>query len=312
MNKQILNEIKKHKTIIIHRHQKPDGDALGSQLGLKEILIKKFPDKNIIAVGNRKEFDKHSIKNIFKDNFDKVTINDYKGSLVIVVDTANIERIQGEEFFRGETIIKIDHHKTSENFGNIEWIESNTSSVSEMIARFARQSKMEITKKAAEYLLTGIITDTGKFMFNSVKAETFEEAMYLSKAGVKISKIANALNDRNINFIRLQGKIMSDLNFSKGVSYYMMPKGLHKKYSIDYNTASSLIFILMGFSEANYALYATYDSKNGHYKASLRSRKKPIVQIAEEHNGGGHEMAAGLKIKNKKEFEEVLSKLKLL
>lgn len=312
MLRRIYKEIIKYETIIIHRHQRPDGDALGSQFGLKELLITKFPEKKIMIIGEKEEFSNNSIKNIFKDEFDEVSIEDYKGALVIVVDTANVERIKGNDFFRAETVIKIDHHKSSEEFGNLEFVDDEASSTSEIISKFAILNKLLINEKAANFLMTGIVTDSGRFSYNSVSSNTFIEASNLSLAGAKISKITNKLNDRNLNLIRLQGQIMLDLKFSKGVSSYMMPKNMHKKFNVDYETSSSLIFLLMSFAEADYALFATYDSQNDEYKASLRSRKKPINQIAEKYRGGGHEMASGLKIKDKKEFQKILNELEEL
>lgn len=309
MYKEILKKINDYGTIIIHRHQKPDGDALGSQFGLKEILKNKFPNKRILIVGEKKEFENNSLKNIFKVDFDTVEEKDYVNSLVIVVDTANVERIMGNDFFRGETVIKIDHHDSGEHFGDIELVEAKAASTAEIISRFANKNKLDVNEKAAKYLMTGMITDTGRFMFNSVTPETFKEVYNLSSAGARTHKIVHALNDRTLNFQRLQGQILKHMKFNNGVVYYMMPKYMHKLYKVDYNTAASMVFVLMSFKEANYALFATYDSKKGYYKASLRSRKKPVNKIAEEHRGGGHEMASGLKLKNKKEFKEVLNKL---
>ncbi len=312
MKKELLIQIKKYDKIIIHRHQKPDGDALGSQLGLKYIIKTKFPTKKVMVVGNLEEFAENSIKNIFKENFDNVKEKDYEGALSIVVDTANVERIEGLDFYRADDIFKIDHHVSAENFGTFEWVEPKTSSASEMIVRWARENKLEINAKASKYLLTGMITDTGRFMFSSVTAETFEEAHHLMLNGVKINKIANALNDRNLPFIRLQGYVLSNLEYSKGVSYFQLPKGMHKKFGVDYNTASALVFLLMSYTEAEYGVYASYDSKNKIWKGSLRSKKKPINKIAEQFDGGGHEMAAGFKFKDKKEFAAVVAELKKL
>ncbi len=312
MKDKLLAQIKKYNRIIIHRHQKPDGDALGSQFGLKHIIQSKFPEKEVLTVGNFDEYKNNYISNIFKEEFDNVKDEHYEGALTIVVDTANVDRIEGENFFRGDAVFKIDHHASAEEFGTYEWVESKTSSTCEMITRWARENKLTVTKDAAVYLLTGMITDTGRFMFNSVTADTFEEAHHLLKTGAKISSIVNKLNDRNINFIRLQGHILSNLEFSKGVAYYMLPKGMDKKLKVDYNTASSMVFLLMSFTEANYAVYISYDSKNKHWKGSLRSRKKPINVLAEKFNGGGHEMAAGFKLSDKKEFNTIVSELKKL
>ncbi len=312
MKNKLLTNIKKYETIIIHRHQRPDGDALGSQFGLKELILSKFPEKKVLTVGNKEEFADNSIKYLFKDDFDEVKDEDYEKSLVIIVDTANVDRIQGTEFFRGETIFKIDHHVTAEEFGHFEWIEDKASSTCEMITRWARENKIDVSKKAAEFLLAGMITDTGRFQYNSVKPETIEEALHLMKAGAKIFKIVMKLNDRDLPFSRLQGHVLTELEHKNGVTWYMLPKGLEKKFKVPYSTASSLVFILMSFKESNYAAYLSYDSDNKIWKGSLRSRKKPINQIAEMFDGGGHEMAAGFKLKDPKQFKEVVEQLKKL
>ncbi len=312
MKKELLQQIKKYEKIIIHRHQRPDGDALGSQLGLKEIIKDNFPKKTVLAFGDREEFKNNSISNIFKEEFDNVSVEDYNGSLTIVTDTANVDRIEGMDFFRGESIFKVDHHASAEQYGAYEWVESKISSASEMIANWARENKLKVSAVAATYLLTGMVTDTGRFMFNSVTSDTLNEAHYLMEDGANISKIANKLNDRGIAFARIQGHILSNMEFSKGVSWYMLPKGLHKKFKLDYNSASSMVFLLMSFSEAQYAAYISYDSKAKVWKGSLRSRKKPINKLAEQFDGGGHEMAAGFKLKDKKDFAKVVAELKKL
>ncbi len=312
MKKELLNQIKKHQKIIIQRHQKPDGDALGSQLGLKEIIKLRFPEKKVYVVGSLDEYKDNSIRNIFKEEFDVVKPGTYKDALAIIVDTANVDRIEGEEFYRAKTIFKIDHHASGETFGKYEWVEAKTSSACEMVTKWARENKLPIGELGAKYLLTGMVTDTGRFMFNSVTANTFKEAQHLMSSGAKIHKIANALNDRDINFVRLQGYILSNLQFKNGISSFVLPKGQEKKFGVDYNTASSMVFLLMSFTEAEYGAYLSYDAKNKIWKGSLRSKKKPINQIAEKFGGGGHEMASGFKLKDQKQFAEVLKEIKAL
>ncbi len=315
MIKEIYNEIKKYDLIIIHRHQKPDGDALGSQFGLKEILKTKFPEKIILVVGDSSEIENSSLKNIFTEEFDDVNDEDYKNqSLSIILDTANLERIKSDKSYLSNSIIKIDHHVTEEKYGTMEWIESDSSSTCEMISKFARNLKLEVNSLAAKYLMTGIFTDTGRFSYSSTTHKTFEEALFLSSTDIKISEISNLLNDRDLNFVRLQGKVLSDFlyNSENKIAYYMMPKNLHKKFDVKYEVASSMIYLLMSFREVDYALYATYNEEEKIWKASLRSRKEPINKIAEEHRGGGHKMAAGLKLTDRNEFREVLNKLRLI
>ena len=312
MYKDLLKAIKKYNKIIIHRHQKPDGDALGSQFGLKQLLEINFPEKEIFAVGDQKEFDKNPIRHIFTKKFDNVDAETYKDALSIVVDTATAERIEGADFFRADYVYKIDHHASGEKFSNAEIVLDKYSSASEIISEIADELKWEMDKKAAEYLLTGIITDSGRFMFNSVDQNTFYQSSLLAKAGAKTSKIAGLLNDKNMGFVRLQAEILKYFKVDGNVAYYMMPKNLHKKYKVDYNTAASLIFLLMGAKEIKYGLYSTYNHEANVWRTSLRSKAKDINKIAEDHNGGGHRMASGAKLKNKKEFYQVLKELKEL
>ena len=310
MYKELLKIIKKYNTIIIHRHQKPDGDALGSQFGLQRILQLNYPKKEILVVGDQKEFNNNPIKNIFKNKFDHIEEGQYEGALSIVVDTANAERIEGSNFFRADFVYKIDHHASGDEFSNAEIVLDKYSSASEIISEIADELKWEIDKKAAEYLLTGMVTDSGRFMFNSVSENTFYQASLLTKAGAKTSKIAGLLNDKNVNFLRLQGAILQNFKVDNNIAFYMMPKGLHKKYNVDYNTASALIYLIMGAKEIKYGLYSTYNAEAKVWRTSLRSKAKDINKIAERHNGGGHRMASGAKLKNKKEFNQVLNELK--
>ncbi len=310
MKNELKNQIEKYNRIIIHRHQKPDGDALGSQFGLKEVIKNNYPNKEVLTYGSKDEFKDNSISNIFKDDFDVISEETYKDSLVIIVDTANTERIEGVEFYdKGEVTFKVDHHASAEEYAKFEWVEAKTSSTCEMIARWSRENNLLPSEQGAKYLLTGMVTDTGRFMFNSVTEKTFEEASYLMSNGAKIHKIANALNDRDLNFIRLQGYILSNLKFENGVSYFKLPKGKEEEFGVDYNTASSLVFLLMSFSEAEYATYLSYDKNNDVWKGSLRSKKRPINKLAEKYDGGGHEMASGYKLKDEAIFEEVVKDL---
>lgn len=312
MYKKLNALIKKYEKIIIHRHANPDGDALGSQFGLAELININFPGKIIYTIGEADEFKDNSIKNVFKEPFNNPTLEDYKDALVIVVDTANIERVKGQDFFNGDVVVKIDHHASTEEYGDLEIIENTISSTAEIITNMASALKWEFNKKASEYLLTGIITDTGRFMFNSVKEDTFKAAYTLTSNGAKMAKLVGLLNDRNLAFTRLQAFVQTKFEHKNGVSWYMMPKGLHKKYGVPYSTASSMVFTLMGFKEADYGVYVTFDEVNNVWKGSLRSRKKPINKLAEQFNGGGHEMASGFKLKDKKEFKQIVAELQKL
>lgn len=115
----ILEKIKSYDTIIIHRHQRPDPDAIGSQIGLKEILKANFSDKKILATG----INEPTLSWIAE--MDEVPDNDYEGALVIVTDTANTPRIDDDRYDKGDFLIKIDHHPNDDAYGDLLLVDTS-------------------------------------------------------------------------------------------------------------------------------------------------------------------------------------------
>ena len=139
--KQIYKEIKKYDTIVIARHIGADPDALGSQFALKDIILNLFPKKKVYTVGNPASRFKFFGSN---DRIDDV--NTTKG-LCIVLDTPDIKRIDGANINNFESVIKIDHHPFIEKYGNIEYIDDNACSTSQLILEFAFSNKINLSKE---------------------------------------------------------------------------------------------------------------------------------------------------------------------
>ena len=159
----ILNKIKEYDTVIIHRHVRPDGDAIGSSLGLREILRDNFPEKHIYSVGgNLPEYLK------FVGEEDEISDEVYENALVIAVDTATKARIYDERYEKAKELIKIDHHDPVENYGNMNFVKEHFASCSLLIMDiFSVIPNINISAKAARYLYIATITDTGNFKSNS-------------------------------------------------------------------------------------------------------------------------------------------------
>ena len=131
VQQEIVDTIKKYDKIIIHRHLRPDPDALGSQVGLAELLRESFPEKEIRQVGE-------TIEGLrFLAEMQEVEDAFYQGALVIVTDTANSPRISDQRYQLAEKLIKIDHHPNDDPYGDLVWVNTKASSCSEMIAEFA-------------------------------------------------------------------------------------------------------------------------------------------------------------------------------
>src|SRR5690625_3646990 len=175
--RQIIEAIENYETIIIHRHIRPDPDALGSQAGLKLILKETYPGKQVYTVGGDDPL------LTFLTKMDEIDDAAYNNALVIVCDTANRPRIDDERYDRGNQLIKIDHHPEVDRYGDIQWVDVDASSVSEMIFELYQDAKAtagwKMTSQAARLLFAGIVGDTGRFMFSSTTEKTFRYAAEL-------------------------------------------------------------------------------------------------------------------------------------
>lgn len=129
---EILEKIQAYDTIIIHRHQNPDPDAIGSQVGLRDLLRAHFPQKRVLATG----YDEPTLT--WLAEMDTVSDEDYAGALVIVCDTANTPRIDDKRYTNGDFLIKIDHHPNDDAYGDLLWVDTDSSSTSELIALLLR------------------------------------------------------------------------------------------------------------------------------------------------------------------------------
>ena len=165
--KQIFKVIKKYDTIVIARHIGADPDALGSQFALKEIILKTFPNKKVYAVGNPASRFK------FFGNNEKIDNIDTTKGLLIVLDTPDIKRIDGVSLNNFEYVIKMDHHPIIDKYANIELIDEDSCSTSQLILEFIFNNKIEINKEIGEKLYLGIVGDTDRFLHDYTSSKTF-------------------------------------------------------------------------------------------------------------------------------------------
>lgn len=311
MKKEILNKIfekiKENNKIIITRHIRPDGDCVGSTLGLKYLLEETFPEKNIKVIN-----EDHVDYLKFLGDEDKQEDEDYyKDALLIVVDTSIKERISNKLYSFAKEIIKIDHHIETESYGDINWVEEEKSSSAEMIAEFYINFKEElkITEKAATAIYTGIITDTGRFKFSSVDGDTLRNASVLLDQKIKVEKIFSQLYLKDFNYFKLQGRVFKDVQITpNGVAYIYITNKIKKKFHLSMDDASSLISMIDSI-KGSIIWVAFIDNDDATIRVRLRSRFVDINKVAERYRGGGHAQASGATLMNKKEIKDILSEL---
>ncbi|MDH6363717.1 phosphoesterase RecJ-like protein [Enterococcus sp. PF1-24] len=304
----ILAEIKKYQTIIIHRHMRPDPDALGSQVGLAEILRQSFPEKNIYQVGG-------SVEGLnYLAEMQTVADESYQGALVIVTDTANAPRISDERYNLGEKLIKIDHHPNDEPYGDLVLVNTHASSCSEIIADFclAFPEELTITAAAARLLYGGIVGDTGRFLYPATTSHTFEISAELLKYDFDAPKLNRQLEQISRSVAKLSGYVYQNIEVDKkGAGKIILTKELLADFGVvDSETAA--VVSLPGQIENVLAWGIFVQQAEGYYRVRLRSKGPVINQLAKKHHGGGHPLASGANAKDLAEVAEIYQEIQTL
>ena len=300
MFKEILEKIKEFDTIIIHRHLRPDGDCIGSQFGLKYLIEENFPEKTVYAVGDQIP---DYLSFIGENN--EISADIYKEALVIVVDTSIKSRICDERYALGKYIIKIDHHDDSEEFGDIICVKNEEPANCQIITEFAVYNNLEISKKAAIALYTGLITDTGRFQFRGVSQATFNAAGVLVNAGIDVDKIYAYINLKDINSYKLQAYLYKNMKMTpNGVVYMYFTNKIMKKFKVTKDEAAALVSCMSSIKGSLF--WITFVDYDENIRVRLRSRFMSINELGKKWRGGGHLQAAGATIYNKKEMKELL------
>lgn len=286
--KNILKKIKEYDTIIIHGHQRPDGDCLGSQFGLKNIIQTTFPSKHVYAVGSNASYVS------FLGKTDIIEDEVYNGALVILVDTANTERADDQRYKLGDYIIKIDHHVNVEDYGNYQYVDDKSPACAQIITEFYDKFKnLKMTKEGAIALYTGIITDTGGFKYDNVLAKTHNLTAILIDLGVVPSEISTLLSVETFETLKLKGYVLANFKVSKhGFAYIEMTRDIIEKYHVSDEQAAALVNTIGSLDKCPvWALIIEYE--DAQIKIRLRSKGPVINTFAEKYNGGGHPKASG-------------------
>ncbi|HGW2852965.1 TPA: bifunctional oligoribonuclease/PAP phosphatase NrnA [Enterococcus faecalis] len=303
--KEIMAAIRQYETIIIHRHQRPDPDAIGSQVGLAELLRASFPEKNIYQVGGPVE----GLE--FLAEMDVITDDVYRGALVIVTDTANTPRISDARFSLGDQLIKIDHHPNDEPYGDLVWVNTNASSCSEIIVDFWQQhlAELTMTDNAARLLYAGIVGDTGRFLYPSTSAHTLAVAAQLRTFNFNAADLNRELDQMPLKVAKLAGYIYQNLEIdANGAARVVLPQSILNSYDIvDSETAA--IVSMPGKIEDVLSWAIFVEQPEGYYRVRLRSKGPIINTIAKKHHGGGHPLASGANARDVAEIEVIYQEI---
>ena len=308
MISKAFDAIKNHDVIIIHRHSNPDGDAMGSQLGLKHVLQTNFPDKKIYAVGDsagRFSFMEDSVMDEISDEF-------YEGALAIVLDTSAKSLISDDRYTLAEQTLRIDHHIFVEDIADIDIDDTSFESCCGLVTYLVREWGLEVDSKAAKALYTGIVTDSGRFYYDSTSPRTFDLASFLLSKGFNPAEIYSNLYVDTYDNVRKRAEFVLSIKFSKNnVAYSYSDKERVAKLGMEAQSVSRGFVNTMGDLKGVDAWVNFTECEQG-VLCEIRSKNLNINQIAVAHGGGGHLKASGATLKDRQEAMQVLDELDAL
>ena len=293
MFKKALKLIEKYDVIIIHRHSNPDGDALGSQIGLREIIRENYPNKTVYIVGDRTK------RYAFMEGWEPDEIADevYNGALAIVLDTSAKFMISDTRYTLAASTLRFDHHIYCEDICDVDIIDNTFESCCGLLTQFAVDCKLRLNRLAAKSLFTGMVTDSGRFRYDSANSRTFHLASVLTEQNFDPNEIYCELYADELSNVQLRAEFTLKIHLAgDGVAYIATNKqeldNLVAERGVDSFAISRGMVGTMADIRGVDSWVNFTETEQG-VLCELRSKKYNINPIAVKYGGGGHAKASG-------------------
>ena len=305
MFEQVLQEIRNFDRIIIHRHSRPDGDALGSQIGLKHIIKANFPEKEVYMVGDgagHYSFMEDSVMDIVEDSL-------YENALAIVLDTSARHLISDDRYTAAKRTVRIDHHLFVETICDVEVVGTSYESCCGLIAAFAHESGLKLNPLTAKSLYTGMVTDSGRFRYDATSAQTFRMAAFLMEQEFDTNEIYGNLYADDFSRIQLKAKFILKIRFTENnVAYiYTTREEMQELQADTFTISRGMVGTMSDIKGVD--IWVNFTETEQGVACELRSSKYNINPIAVKYGGGGHAKASGATVKTKEEAMAMLADL---
>ncbi len=295
--KRLLAEVlkKSNKTFLVCSHVSPEGDALGSELAIADLLRSK--GKKVILFSADSIPQEYGFLPGIKSIKQKLQPVDY--DVAILVDCSDISRIGKVQkiLSPNKIIINIDHHISNSKFGDINWVMPYVSCASEMVYELYKALKVKIGVNSAVCLYTGILTDTGSFKYKTTSWRTHMIVSELLKCGLDVYTIyRNIYESFSKETVRALGKIIGTLSVSRDgkVAWLTMRNNLIRSNPVLAEQTDSIIHFPRIISGVEIALLFKELKLNDEVRINFRSTGRADVnKLARVFGGGGHSMASG-------------------
>lgn len=292
MLERVLQEIRARRRIVVTSHARPDGDGIGSALACGQILRMMGKDAEVVMydgvprIYQNLPFADRAIQS------EVVPAND--AVILLECDSTRRAMLGGlEECF----LINIDHHVSGRNFGHINWIDSSVMATAELVFRLARLACVPVDRDIATCLYTGLMTDTGSFMFEGTNEHTFTVARELVLAGADPALCARPIYfGHSTAKLRLLGAALSNLHREGPLAWIWVTQEQIQRFGAREEDCEGLVNYALSIADVQVAMFFR-ELPDGRCRVSLRSKGEVNVSsVAEHFGGGGHRCASGCSV----------------
>ena len=245
MVNRLFKKIKEYKTIIIHRHSRPDLDAIGSQRGLALTLKENYPDKEIYIVGDMSD------RYAFLGEMDVIDDSKYENALAIITDVSVSHMVSDDRYKLAKEVFIIDHHKNESDITD-NWICDPTKiAACELITEILLAQGLNIPKDAATALFGGIITDSGRFQYGETSGNTLRVSADLLDLGADKEYIYKNLYTELLSERQMKNWFAARFETTKnGVAYLKNGPEVFEKFNVDFfNISRGMVGVMAGIKE---------------------------------------------------------------
>lgn len=307
----LLERFRTTSRFLITSHCRPDGDAIGSALGLAEILNQFGCETQIILADPPPDI-YMTLPGIDKIRVSNTTGDDDTPAIILECDSTERTGLAGLEH---RQLVNIDHHASGRRYAHVNWIDEHACAVAEMIYRLAIAAKVKITPSIATCLYTAILSDTGCFTFPSTNATTLALGHELASHGASPSEVARDLYFSNPESkVRLLAVALSNMQREGPLAWSWVTDADMERTKASAEDCEGVVNYLIGIAGIESAVFLREVPFTGEFRLNIRSKgTTDVAAVAAAFGGGGHRRASGCTLPGplSAATDKILSKLRV-
>jgi len=295
---RIIKALDEHQTFCVVGHVRPDGDCVGSQLGLA--LALRNQGKKVVCWNEDPTPRKYEF--LDPEGLFQRPKADCEFDCVVATDAANFDRLGrvGGQVARRKLLINIDHHESNTRFGDLNWVSAREPSTGELVFRLLKVAGWPVTKPIADCLFTAVSTDTGSFQYPTTRPGTYHVAGELVSRGADLARVCHEVYQSHpLSRARLLRHVYNHfkLTHQNQIAYFWLRQADFTRTGADSSESEGLIDHIRAIAPVVVAcVFEELDADLT--RVSLRSKREDVnvSEIAALFGGGGHSAAAGARI----------------